>query len=197
MSTLKILETIHLPTVHGVFTMSIISYGDEKEHIVLERCNENRKDKSQFPLVRVHSECMTGDIFGSHRCDCGEQLEKSLKVIGESDYGMIFYLRQEGRGIGLLNKMKSYNLQEQGYDTIEANHMLGFETDLREYQMVADYLKMQNIDHVTLITNNPEKCEALRDANIKVERRPLATTTRTENQKYKADKVKKMGHFGH
>lgn len=192
-STLKILETIHLPTDHGVFNMSIISSGDEKEHIVLER----KENTSKPPLVRIHSECLTGDIFSSHRCDCGEQLEKSLKIIGDSDYGYIFYLRQEGRGIGLLNKMKSYNLQEQGYDTIEANHMLGFETDLREYQMVVDFLTQQDIDHITLITNNPEKCDALRVANIKVDRQALPTTTRTENQKYKAVKVKKMGHFGH
>ncbi len=193
MNQLKILETIHLPTKFGAFTMSIISGGDDKEHIVLER----RTDTSGSPLVRIHSECMTGDIFGSHRCDCGEQLEKSLETIGASDYGFIFYLRQEGRGIGLLNKMKSYNLQEQGYDTIEANHVLGFETDLRDYQMVADYLKSQDIDTITLITNNPEKCEALQKADIKVERRALPTTTRNENKKYKDAKVKKMGHFGH
>ena len=193
MNQLKILETIHLPTKFGQFTMSIISGGDQKEHIVLER----RKDTKAPPLVRIHSECMTGDIFGSHRCDCGEQLEKSLETIGTSDYGYIFYLRQEGRGIGLLNKMKSYNLQEQGYDTIEANHLLGFDTDLRDYQMVADYLKSQDIGKITLITNNPEKCEALEKAGIKVERQPLPTTTRNENKKYKDAKVKKMGHFGH
>ncbi len=195
---LKILETVHLPTDYGVFSMSIISYGDDKEHIVLERTSEEMdKDIRQPPLVRIHSECMTGDIFSSHRCDCGEQLEKSLKTIGNSDNGLIFYLRQEGRGIGLLNKMKSYNLQEQGYDTIEANHMLGFETDLREYQMVADYLTLKNIKHITLITNNPEKCEALRTANIEVDRQALPTTTRSENKKYKDVKVRKLGHFGH
>lgn len=173
--------------------MSIISYGDDLEHVVLERA----KDTSKVPLVRIHSECLTGDIFGSHRCDCGEQLEKSLGIIGKSDHGYIFYLRQEGRGIGLLNKMKSYNLQEQGYDTIEANHMLGFETDLRDYNMVADYLSSKGINSVKLITNNPAKCEALRSANIEVERQTLPTTTRTENKRYKDAKVKKMGHFGH
>ncbi len=93
--------------------------------------------------------------------------------------------------------MKSYNLQEQGYDTIEANHMLGFETDLRDYKMVAEYLKTRGIGHVTLITNNPEKCDALSSADIKVDRQPMPTTTRQENQKYKDAKVKKMGHFGH
>lgn len=193
MTQLKILETIQLPTKFGQFTMSIIASGDDKEHIVLER-GEN---KGNPPLVRMHSECLTGDIFGSHRCDCGEQLEKSLQTIGASEYGMIFYLRQEGRGIGLLNKMKTYNLQEQGYDTIEANHALGFETDLRDYQMVADFLKSKNISAITLITNNPEKCAALEQADIKVVRQPLPTTTRDENKKYKDAKVKKMGHFGH
>ena len=193
MSNLKILETIHLPTDHGNFTMSIISYGDNQQHIVLERS----EDPGATPLVRIHSECMTGDIFSSHRCDCGEQLEKSLGIIGAASHGFIFYLRQEGRGIGLLNKMKSYNLQEQGYDTIEANHMLGFETDLRDYKMVAEYLKTRGIGHVTLITNNPEKCDALSSADIKVDRQPMPTTTRQENQKYKDAKVKKMGHFGH
>lgn len=173
--------------------MSIICYGDEKEHLVLEHRDQTGKP----PLVRIHSECLTGDIFGSHRCDCGEQLEKSLETIGTSDYGLIFYLRQEGRGIGLLNKMKSYNLQEMGYDTIEANHLLGFETDLRDYQMVADFLKSQNINEITLITNNPEKCKALEAADIKVNRRSLPTTTRHENKKYKDTKVKKLGHFGH
>ena len=193
MTDLKILETIQLPTAHGHFTMSIISCGDNKEHIVLER----HEKPALTPLVRIHSECMTGDIFSSHRCDCGEQLEKSLALIGQSDHGLIFYLRQEGRGIGLLNKMKTYNLQEQGYDTIEANHMLGFETDLRTYQMVADYLKLKDIHEITLITNNPEKCEALRKEDIIVERRALQTTTHEDNKKYKATKVKKMGHFGH
>lgn len=193
MSKLNILETVHLPTDHGTFTMSIIAYDDDLEHIVLERSI----DPSLTPLVRIHSECMTGDIFSSHRCDCGEQLQKSLKIIGASDHGLIFYLRQEGRGIGLLNKMKSYNLQEEGYDTIEANHMLGFETDLRDYKMVAEYLSLKDIDHVTLITNNPEKCEALSAAKIKVDRQPMPTTTRSENKKYKDAKVKKMGHYGH
>lgn len=173
--------------------MSIISYGDDQEHVVLER-NANPE---AIPLVRIHSECMTGDIFGSHRCDCGEQLEKSLDIIGSSEHGFVFYLRQEGRGIGLLNKMKSYNLQEQGYDTIEANHMLGFDTDLRDYKMVAEYLKSRGIPKVKLITNNPEKCAALSSADIEVERQPMPTTTRSENKKYKDAKVKKMGHYGH
>ena len=193
MSTLKILETVHLPTEHGEFSMSIISYDDNLEHIVLERVIK----KEETPLIRIHSECMTGDIFGSHRCDCGEQLEKSLNTIGKSNHGYIFYLRQEGRGIGLLNKLKSYNLQEQGLDTIEANHQLGFETDLRDYNMVADFLSSRNIKDVKLITNNPKKSESLCAANINVERIPLPTTTRQENKRYKDVKVKKMGHYGH
>lgn len=193
MSKLEILETIQLPTNYGTFNMSIMHFGDELEHIVLEHA----EDSTETPLVRIHSECMTGDIFGSHRCDCGEQLEKSLSLVGKAKHGFVFYLRQEGRGIGLLNKMKSYNLQAEGLDTIEANHHLGFEPDLRDYDMVTQFLNQRGIKAIELITNNPEKCKAIEKAGISVERRPLPTTTRQENKRYKDTKVKKMGHFGH
>ena len=173
--------------------MSIMTFGDELEHIVLERS----LDKTISPKVRIHSECLTGDVFNSHRCDCGEQLEKSLEIVGAADHGFIFYLRQEGRGIGLVNKLKSYNLQEQGYDTIEANHMLGFDTDLRDYAIVAQFLNKRGVNAVELITNNPDKCDALRAANIEVKRIPMATKTNSDNEKYKDAKIKKMGHFGH
>ena len=193
MSTLKILETVQLPTDHGDFVMSIITLGDNLEHVVLERCI----NKDETPLIRIHSECMTGDVFRSHRCDCGEQLEKSMKNIGQSEHGFVFYLRQEGRGIGLLNKMKSYNLQEQGYDTAEANEKLGFDIDLRDYDIVAAFLKQKDIKTVKLITNNPEKCEALRQEGVEVERVPLLTTTHKENARYKSTKMNKLGHYGH
>lgn len=173
--------------------MSIITYKDDLEHIVLERS----LSPNETPIIRIHSECMTGDVFSSQRCDCGEQLEKSLDEIGKAAHGFIFYLRQEGRGIGLLNKMKTYNLQEQGLDTVEANNELGFETDLRNYDMVAEFLKLKNISNVKLITNNPEKCETLRSAEIEVERIPLQTTTHDENRRYKNTKMTKLGHFGH
>ncbi len=193
MRTIEILETVHLPTRHGTFDMSIMTFGDELEHIVLERSSDELKQ----PLVRIHSECLTGDVFSSQRCDCGEQLEKSLEIIGQAPHGYIFYLRQEGRGIGLVNKLKSYNLQEQGYDTIEANHMLGFETDLRDYTIVAQFLSKRGVKSVELITNNPDKSDALRTAGIEVVRRALPTITQPENEKYKDAKIKKMGHFGH
>jgi 3,4-dihydroxy 2-butanone 4-phosphate synthase/GTP cyclohydrolase II len=193
LSTLKILETVQLPTDHGDFIMSIISYGDDLEHIVLERSS----NASEIPFIRIHSECMTGDVFRSHRCDCGEQLEKSLKKIGQTGHGFVFYLRQEGRGIGLLNKMKAYNLQEQGYDTAEANEKLGFDIDLREYDIVASFLKSKDVKHVKLITNNPEKCDALRDGGIEVDRIPLPTTTHNANERYKSTKMNKLGHYGH
>lgn len=173
--------------------MSIISYGDDLEHIVLERSS----NASEIPFIRIHSECMTGDVFRSHRCDCGEQLEKSLKKIGQTGHGYVFYLRQEGRGIGLLNKMKAYNLQEQGYDTAEANEKLGFDIDLREYDIVASFLKSKDVKHVKLITNNPEKCDALRDSGIEVDRIPLPTTTHNANERYKSTKMNKLGHYGH
>lgn len=193
MNTLNILETVQLPTDHGDFIMSIITFGDNLEHVVLERCS----NKDETPLIRIHSECMTGDVFRSHRCDCGEQLEKSMKNIGQSEHGLVFYLRQEGRGIGLLNKMKSYNLQEQGYDTAEANEKLGFDIDLRDYDIVAAFLKHKDIKNVKLITNNPEKCEALRQEGVEVERVPLPTTTHKANERYKSTKMNKLGHYGH
>ena len=193
MNKLNILETVQLPTDHGFFKMSIITNDDGLEHVVLERSTNEK----ETPIVRIHSECMTGDVFRSQRCDCGEQLEKSLKMIGESGHGFVFYLRQEGRGIGLLNKMKSYNLQEQGYDTAEANEKLGFDIDLRNYDIVAAFLKSKEILNVKLITNNPEKCDALRKEEVEVERIALPTTTHNANERYKSTKMNKLGHYGH
>ena len=124
-------------------------------------------------LVRVHSECLTGDVFGSQRCDCQAQLHKAMSMIGSAGSGVVVYLRQEGRGIGLGNKIRAYALQENGADTIEANHLLGFETDLRRYDLAADIVKDLGIRSVSLLTNNPDKLGALEAEGIVVERTPL------------------------
>ncbi len=150
---------------------------------------------SRLPLVRVHSECLTGDVFGSRRCDCGEQLEKSLKAIENEGCGVLIYLRQEGRGIGLINKLKAYELQERGHDTVSANHALGFETDLRSYEAAAEILSQLGLNQIRLITNNQEKIEGLESAGIQVvERVGLSSTVFPENEAYLKTKVEQLNH---
>lgn len=150
---------------------------------------------SRMPLVRIHSECLTGDVFGSKRCDCGEQLEKSLQAIEAEGCGVLIYLRQEGRGIGLINKLKAYELQERGYDTISANHALGFKTDLRSYEVAAEMLSQFGLNQVRLITNNQEKIEGLEASGIQVvERVALSSTVFPENESYLKTKVEQLHH---
>ena len=146
-------------------------------------------------LVRMHSECMTGDIFGSLKCDCGEQLIGALDMISASG-GILIYLRQEGRDIGLINKLKAYNLQESGADTIQANHQLGLATDARTYEDAVDVLSQLGIDSVDLITNNPDKIEALQSAGIEVKDRiPIIIPSNADNKKYLETKAREMGHL--
>jgi 3,4-dihydroxy 2-butanone 4-phosphate synthase/GTP cyclohydrolase II len=148
------------------------------------------------PLVRVHSECFTGDIFGSYRCDCGDQLERSLKLIEEEGNGMVIYLRQEGRGIGLFNKVKAYQLQDKGMDTAEANLHLGFPVDLRDYTMAAQILKYFKVNSLRLMTNNPQKIEGLRKLNVTdIERFPLEVNAHNKNAQYLFTKKVKLGHL--
>ena len=147
-------------------------------------------------LVRLHSECLTGDVFYSKRCDCGEQLEESMKAIAHEKRGLIVYMRQEGRGIGLLNKIKAYALQDQGLDTVEANQELGFPADMRTYLVGANMLADFNVKHVKLLTNNPQKVIDLEKYGIKViERVPLVVKHSKENQYYLKVKQEKLGHF--
>lgn len=154
-----------------------------------------RTDFDQSVPVRVHSECMTGDVFGSLRCDCGEQLEESLRFTAQHG-GVVVYLRQEGRGIGLLNKMKAYNLQDQGMNTAEANLHLGYDIDERDYGIAAKILKDLNIRTILLMTNNPEKIKGLSEAGIVVEKRlPLEIKPRRENYAYLHTKQELMGHL--
>ena len=145
--------------------------------------------------VRIHSECITGDLFGSKRCDCGSQLEKSLEVISR-EKGILIYLRQEGRGIGLINKLKAYNLQDEGFNTVNANHQLGFETDERQYHIAILILQDLGIKNIRLLTNNPEKMNSLAKSGINiVDRMPLMTEPTEDNEDYLRIKRDLMGHL--
>lgn len=185
---------VNLPTEYGTFR--VIAYSnlvDSKEHLAIVK-GEITPDKPT--LVRVHSECLTGDLFGSYRCDCGPQLHAALKQIEEQGEGVLVYMRQEGRGIGLINKLKTYNLQDQGYDTIEANEMLGFKADLRDYGIGAQILKDVGVRKMRLLTNNPLKRKGLEGYDLRiVERVPLQTHIHEENRRYMETKKMKMGHF--
>lgn len=146
-------------------------------------------------MVRVHSECFTGDVLGSQRCDCGAQLHKSLEMITR-EKGVLIYLRQEGRGIGLINKLKAYNLQDEGFNTIDANHQLGFETDEREYHIATLILRDLGIKRIRLLTNNPEKVNSLVREGIEiVDRVPLLVAPNVDNEEYLRVKRDLMGHF--
>ena len=146
--------------------------------------------------LRIHSACFTGDIFHSLKCDCGEQLRKALQTIGEEKQGILLYLNQEGRGIGLANKMRAYALQNQGFDTVEANHRLGFEDEERDFEIGAKILKELGFKRIKLLTNNPKKINMMEAFGIEVVKRiPLKTALTPENTNYLATKVKKSGHF--
>jgi GTP cyclohydrolase II len=184
----------HLPTRFGSFrVMAVQEPGSTKEHLVLTRGEV--KGGEEVP-VRLHSECLTGDVMGSLRCDCREQLEEALRRIEDQGIGVLIYLRQEGRGIGLMNKIRAYSLQEQGYDTVEANHRLGFQDDHRDYGPAIRILKALGPKSVALITNNPEKIEALQEGGIRVPQRiPLITRPNAFNQTYLKTKGARLGHL--
>ena len=192
MSLFNHLVSSRLPSVHGQFVMDAFDSGrEEMPHIALH----NQGVRSEVVNVRIHSECLTGDVFGSTRCDCGDQLSASLKYI-EQHGGMLLYLRQEGRGIGLVNKLKAYNLQDEGFDTIVANHQLGFATDLRSYEAAIAMLKHFGIARINLMTNNPEKLEAFEDSGIHVESRiPVVISPVADNERYLQTKKDGMGHM--
>jgi len=183
-----------LPNAEGEFDLALyMSNRDDKEHLALIHGDVSEQHDV---LARVHSECFTGDVLGSHRCDCGEQLQKSMRLIAEAGCGVMIYLRQEGRGIGLLNKLRAYNLQDQGYDTIEANLALGHQADEREYDIAALILNDLKIKSVRLITNNPHKIESLAALNIAITKRvELHTTIYPENLAYLRTKAERMNHL--
>lgn len=183
-----------IPTPYGTFHLyHYNSERDAKEHLALVMGEVQQR---QEVLIRVHSECMTGDTFGSLRCDCGEQLHMAMQRIADAGRGVIVYLRQEGRGIGLAEKLRAYNLQDEGYDTVEANLMLGHQADEREYWAAADILRDLEIQSVRLLTNNPAKIENLRAYGIQIsERVPLQPSVHVDNAAYLQTKVARMRHL--
>jgi len=176
-----------LPTRFGDFKIQTFAEGI-KEHLVIFK-----EPLSDTPTVRVHSECLTGDAIGSLKCDCRDQLEFALHEI-EKEGGMVIYLRQEGRNIGLLNKTNAYALQDQGFDTVAANHQLGFKTDERSYEVVEFILEHFKIKKIRLLTNNPKKIESLNDIEI-VERLPIVIKSNRHNEGYLKTKKDQMGHM--
>lgn len=169
---------------------------DGKEHLVLAFGKDKLRSDSAGTLVRIHSECLTGDVFGSRRCDCGEQLHSSMRQIVDTGSGLILYLRQEGRGIGLANKLRAYALQDQGHDTVEANLRLGFPADMRDFAVAAKILDFFGIKTVRLLTNNPEKVSSLEQFGIDIsERVPVIATPDEYSRQYLETKRQKLGHW--
>jgi len=182
-----------LATRYGTFQMFVYDAPDHKEHVAL---TIGAIDDGEPVLVRAHSECLTGDVFGSSRCDCGEQLADSLRFLQEQGRGVLLYLRQEGRGIGLTKKISAYALQEQGLDTVEANLALGLPEDMRDYQAAAEMLLDLGVRRVRLLTNNPAKIEGLERHGVEVmERVPLGISPNPSNLGYLRTKRAKMGHL--
>jgi 3,4-dihydroxy 2-butanone 4-phosphate synthase/GTP cyclohydrolase II len=183
-----------LPTRHGDFTaIAYKSAVDSGEHIAL---TTGQWDPEQPVLVRIHSECLTGDVFGSLRCDCGEQIEMALEILGKEGTGIFLYMRQEGRGIGLHNKIKAYSLQDNGLDTVDANKTLGFEPDLRHYGVGAQILRDLGVRKLRLLTNNPRKVVGLAGFELEiVERVPVEAPVTEQNRAYLHTKRARMGHI--
>jgi GTP cyclohydrolase II len=182
----------NVPSLFGKFTVyGFLEKLTGKEHLAV--VSGDIDARKRIP-VRIHSECWTGDVLGSLKCDCRAQLESALRFIGEHG-GLLLYLRQEGRGIGLLNKLKAYTLQEQGLDTVEANHRLGFEDDLRTYESAVEMLRFFGIHKVKLLTNNPRKITALEDAGIHVQREAHQLASNPHNLHYLKTKAMKSGHM--
>ncbi len=192
--TLRYVEKSKLPTPMGMFEIhGFVDDRDDKEHIILSMGNLTVDEPV---LVRVHSECLTGDALFSLRCDCGAQLQAAMHKIAVEGRGAIFYLRQEGRGIGLINKIRAYHLQDRGADTVEANEQLGFGADMRDYSMLKPMFDAVGIKRVKLMTNNPKKMNALSDIGIDVvERIPHETGRNSHNSDYLETKKGKLGHI--
>jgi GTP cyclohydrolase II len=183
-----------LPTRYGDFQLHLYSNSsDKKEHLALVM---GKHSPSEQVLVRVHSECLTGDVLGSIRCDCGEQLAQSMEMISKAGKGVLLYLRQEGRGIGLRDKLRAYNLQDEGMDTVDANLALGHQADARDYAVAALILKNLGFSRISLLTNNPNKIEELQRLGIEVVKRiPLQGEVNPENARYLLTKASRMNHL--
>lgn len=191
----KQLSTAQLPTKFGDFMITVFDVdGEEVVLLESEPPKSPLSERLKIPLVRIHSSCLTGDVMGSLRCDCGEQRDLALTQISTCN-GMLFYLFQEGRGIGLVEKIKAYGLQEEGYDTVEANEKLGHPIDARQFDQVAQILQFLEIPKIKLLTNNPEKVRSLEKAGIAVaEKIPLFVEPNQYNEKYLVTKQEKLGH---
>lgn len=191
---LELAAMADLPTSHGAFKVRVfVDAKDGKEHVALVHGEVFGKEGV---ITRLHSECLTGDVFGSLRCDCREQLERGLKAIAAESCGVVLYLRQEGRGIGLANKIRAYSLQEKGLDTIDANLALGFRDDERDYAVAAMMLKELGVRSVRLLTNNPDKIRQLEAYGTKVaSREPHAFPPGAHNRRYLETKVARSGHL--
>ena len=193
MNTLITTPACRLPTVYGEFQMIGFVDSNNLEHAALFLGDLTIEEP---PLVRLHSECLTGDAFHSVRCDCGSQLETAMQMVQQAGRGLIIYLRQEGRGIGLANKIRAYHNQDKGMDTVEANVALGLPIDARQYSIAAQILRYFHIQKVRLMTNNPQKIKELQDLGIEItERLPLHTGLCDSNQRYMQTKFEKMGHL--
>jgi 3,4-dihydroxy 2-butanone 4-phosphate synthase / GTP cyclohydrolase II len=191
---MSLMETIDFPNKFGEFKLHIFTHTwDNKETVVLTK---GPIMDSEDLLVRVHSECFTGDVFGSKKCDCGSQLDTSMNMIEKNGSGMVIYLQQEGRGIGLVNKIKAYKLQEMGLDTVEANNKLGFKSELRDFSAAAQVLRFYDVKSIKLLTNNPFKIKQLRELDITInERVPIEIESNSTNKDYLMTKKAKMGHL--
>lgn len=191
----KFSNTADLPTNYGTF--NIVSFKEDKEnskeHFIAYMGDLESKENI---ITRIHSECLTGDVFASQKCDCGDQLNESMRLISEKKEGVIVYLKQEGRGIGLFNKVNAYALQDHGQDTIEANHSLGFETDLRNFDIVVDVIEYLKINSIVLLTNNPEKIHTIENSSVKVNSiQPLIIKPNKFNEGYLSVKKEQLHHL--
>ncbi|MCA9651835.1 MAG: GTP cyclohydrolase II [Myxococcales bacterium] len=191
----QVIARAKLPTKHGDFEIVAFETEDGRRLDDVAVVRGELVGAREVP-VRVHSECLTGDVLGSNRCDCGEQLQEALDRIAKADRGILLYMRQEGRGIGIANKVRAYALQDEGFDTVDANRHLGFDDDLRRYDLAAAMLAALEVESIELHTNNPNKVEGLSEAGVEVVRRvPLQVAPREENRHYLATKRKRSGHL--
>lgn len=190
---MKYIASCRLPTEWGVFTMHGFEEADGQEHIALSMGDFS----DGLPVLsRIHSECLTGDALFSQKCDCGPQLKAAMQAVQKEGRGIIVYLRQEGRGIGLINKIRAYHLQDQGLDTVEANLKLGLPVDARDFSLAKHIYDHLGVHEIKLLTNNPEKVSTLQQAGISiVERIPLQVGENSENERYLHTKAEKLGHF--